>query len=143
MLRNARKSFTNSAMILYSDLIPFIHICVGATTVINIIIIIIIMIIIIIIIIIVKGVDIPYMYICLGWGLSHGNYLYIFYLFMLCILTFFIFLYYSYVQEHLIPSTSTCIFQCFFMIYQSCEENNCHDSISNPRISLYMCAVLP
>ena len=37
------------------------------------------------------------------------------------LLFFFQNLHYSYIQEHLTPSTSICIFPCFFMIYQSCN----------------------
>ena len=37
--------------------------------------------------------------------------------------TFFLqILHYSYIQEHLTPSTSICIFPCSFMIYQSCQN---------------------
>ena len=48
---------------------------------------------------------------------------------------------YSYIQEHLTPSTCICIFPCFFMIYQSC-----HDLIPNPRIlkqCLHNCFKMP
>ena len=40
---------------------------------------------------------------------------------------------YWYIQEHLTPSTSICVFACFFMIYQSCLKNNCHELLPNPR----------
>ena len=54
---------------------------------------------------------------------------------MLSFIGFFQNPHYSYNQEHLTPSTSICIFPCFFMIYQSCQKNNCHD---NPQPS-YNC----
>jgi hypothetical protein len=44
---------------------------------------------------------------------------------------------YSYIQEHLTPTTS--IFSCFFMIYQSCQTNSCHYLITNPRIFVIKC----
>ena len=37
-------------------------------------------------------------------------------------LIFFQNLYYSDIKDHLTPSTSICIFPCFFMIYQSCQK---------------------
>ena len=33
-------------------------------------------------------------------------------------------LHYSYIQEHLTPSASTCIFPGFFMINQLCQKKN-------------------
>ena len=57
---------------------------------------------------------------------------------------------YSHIQEHLRPSTSICIFPCFFMIYQSCKTkqkiHSCHDLISNPRIfiiysQVFVCSI--
>ena len=44
------------------------------------------------------------------------------------LLTFFFQIaHYSYIQEHLTPTTSISIFSCFFMIYKSCQTYSCHD----------------
>ena len=48
---------------------------------------------------------------------------------------------YSYIQEHLTPSTSICIFPCFFMICQYCQKKQFHDVIPSLVEIVYLATV--